>query len=240
MRHLSVAVLCISLALVVPAPSLADGWGAASMTRVVEDGPLPGASIRWETVKENQVKKALKECGRQKKPALVYFHQDSCAACTRLWNAIMQSARIAKDAKRFVMVKVMQADVPPSKKEPNVLGTRPDGGYTPRVLFYNASGVFQPKVYNAIGTTTRRHPAWHAARNVRPCSKRHATCIVMHSAALSPDELCFVCSMIACIGQRTNWPLLRPGNANFKYFYYTEDQLLESMWQMLPVPLRTP
>jgi hypothetical protein len=150
--RLFVALLCANWMLL-PVPSLADGWGAASMTRVVDDGPLPGASIRWETVKENQVKKALKECTRQKKPALVYFHQDSCAACTRLWNAIMQSARIAKDAKRFVMIKVVQGDAPPSRKEPNALGTRPDGGYTPRVLFYNASGVFQPKIYNAIGTS---------------------------------------------------------------------------------------
>lgn len=137
-------------------------------------GKLPGESIEWRTINEKSLNETLGDCLTMNRPALVYFHTDSCGACVKLMRIFLHSRGITETSSQFLMVKVLQG-----LKKRNTTAEedaqrklyRPDGGYTPRILFYNTAAEFQPQLYNALG------------------------------------------------------------NANFKYFYHAESQILESMWR---------
>jgi protein-disulfide reductase (glutathione) len=87
-----------------------------------------GDDIEWH----NDLAKAYAEAKESGKPAMVIIHKTWCGACKRLKPEFAASVQIAEKSKQFVMVNLEDNEEPADEKY------RPDGGYIPRILFFDA------------------------------------------------------------------------------------------------------
>jgi len=74
------------------------------------------------------------------KPLMLVVHRERCPACNHLDRRFSSSDELAKMAEDFVMVQCDSYDAPDEH------GFLPDGGYLPRILFYDAAGQPMPGV----------------------------------------------------------------------------------------------
>ena len=79
----------------------------------------------------------------QKKPIMLLLHKTWCGACKRLKPVVSASKEMIALSEQFVMVNAED------EEEPSQDGTFSlDGGYIPRVIFLDPSGVVRPEFSN--------------------------------------------------------------------------------------------
>ena len=125
MDFLTRVILCISCLTITFANELSRGWND---------------DIEW--VKIDDGFKVAKE---QDKPLMLLVHKTWCGACKALKPQFHTSKEIADLSKPFVMVNVLDDEEPEGEKY------SPDGGYIPRVLFYDSEGNHLDKYKNENG-----------------------------------------------------------------------------------------
>eukprot|EP00727_Mastigamoeba_balamuthi_P011941 m51a1_g737 hypothetical protein (172) ;mRNA; f:491384-492018 len=106
-----------------------------------EDGRGWGDNIEWRTFADG-----LAESRSSGRPMMAIFHKSWCGACKNLKSNVNGNADFAALSANFVMVNIM--DEPEADKKEH----QPDGGYIPRVLFFDpATGEPRTDLYNKAG-----------------------------------------------------------------------------------------
>ncbi|CAL8103475.1 unnamed protein product [Orchesella dallaii] len=99
-----------------------------------------GKHINWHRLDDGLA--AAKE---QAKPLMLIIHKSWCGACKSLKPKFSESQKISKLSKKFIMVNTMDDDEPPMDIY------KPDGGYVPRILFFDPEGELYKDVVNEEG-----------------------------------------------------------------------------------------
>ncbi|ODN04447.1 Thioredoxin domain-containing protein 12 [Orchesella cincta] len=99
-----------------------------------------GKHIPWSRLDDGLA--AAKDEG---KPLMLIIHKSWCGACKSLKPKFRDSQKIAKLSKEFIMVNTMDEDEPPMDIY------KPDGGYVPRILFFDPEGELLKDVINEEG-----------------------------------------------------------------------------------------
>jgi len=81
----------------------------------------------------------IKESG---KPGMMIIHKSWCGACKSLKPKFIASKAIEEASKDFVMLNTIDDD------EPSGDQYKPDGGYIPRILFFNPDGEVDASLKN--------------------------------------------------------------------------------------------
>lgn len=131
MKHVAPIVLVLAIATFVPICICADddGWNEAGIEWTSPDSAWDerGNKITaWDA--------ALKKAASEKKPLMLLIHRTWCGACKSLRPKFASSKEIEQLAVNFVMVK--SADESEFADEQ----FSPDGGYIPRILFFDDAG----------------------------------------------------------------------------------------------------
>jgi len=127
--------IAIVLLLCLPNRALADEDDDAS-----NDNNGLGNSIAWVSLEEG-----LNQALEEDKHLVLIIHKSWCGACKALMPKIKNSKELAEMSKKFVMVNVMD------DQEPQDDLYKPDGGYIPRVLFFDSKGDLLKDVINETG-----------------------------------------------------------------------------------------
>jgi len=99
-----------------------------------------GDHIEWHKLEEGF---ALSKSER--KPLMLIIHKSWCGACKSLKPKFRESKEVSEKSSAFVMVNTMDEDEPVGDVY------TPDGGYIPRILFFDPDGKFLPNVINEGG-----------------------------------------------------------------------------------------
>eukprot|EP01006_Ploeotia_vitrea_P055033 TRINITY_DN67949_c5_g7_i1.p1 TRINITY_DN67949_c5_g7~~TRINITY_DN67949_c5_g7_i1.p1 ORF type:complete len:177 (-),score=23.15 TRINITY_DN67949_c5_g7_i1:89-619(-) len=86
-------------------------------------------NIDWIAFPDAQI-----ESARTKKPLMLLIYKSWCNACKKLKPQIAESTEIVELSQHFVMSQVMDDE------EPDGHIYAPDGGYIPRILFFDYQG----------------------------------------------------------------------------------------------------
>jgi len=105
-------LISIILLLISPIRSADNGWGA---------------NIDWQPSME-QFYKQMSQSG---KPGMLIIHKSWCGACKNLRPKFAASTEIEKLSEEFVMINTLDDE------EPEGSEFQPDGGYIPRILFFD-------------------------------------------------------------------------------------------------------
>jgi len=97
-------------------------------------------NIDWVALEEGQ-----KQAAESNKPLMVLIHKSWCGACKALKSQFGPSKEIEELSKKFVMVNLEDEEEPGDKK------FSPDGGYIPRILFFDTTGEIRKDIYNEAG-----------------------------------------------------------------------------------------
>ncbi|XP_063429707.1 thioredoxin domain-containing protein 12-like [Mytilus trossulus] len=125
MDFLTRVILFISCITVSIANDLSRGWND---------------DVAWVTLEDG-----IKAAKEQNKPMMLVIHKTWCGACKSLKPQFDSSKEIAELSKPFVMVNVLDDEEPEGEKY------SPDGGYIPRVLFYDPDGNILDQYKNENG-----------------------------------------------------------------------------------------
>ncbi|KAL8562291.1 hypothetical protein ACOMHN_037247 [Nucella lapillus] len=85
------------------------------------------------------------------KPTLLLIHKSWCGACKAFKPRFAESQDIQKLSQKFHMVNVEDDE------EPSGTQYTPDGGYIPRVLFFDSQGQLLKDVYNKNGNAKYKY-----------------------------------------------------------------------------------
>uniref|UniRef100_A0A7S0VUY9 Thioredoxin domain-containing protein n=1 Tax=Hemiselmis tepida TaxID=464990 RepID=A0A7S0VUY9_9CRYP len=86
-----------------------------------------GDTINWVSFSEG-----IAEAEATQKPAMVVIHKSWCGACKALGPKVAGNSEIAELAKDFVMINVHDDEEANTTEK-----FKPDGGYIPRVIFFD-------------------------------------------------------------------------------------------------------
>jgi protein-disulfide reductase (glutathione) len=107
-----ILVVLAVLAAVVQANSLSHGWND---------------KIDWVTLQDG-----IQQSAAMGKPIMLVVHKSWCGACKNLKPLFANSAEIESLSSQFVMVNTLDDEEPQGELY------APDGGYIPRIMFYDA------------------------------------------------------------------------------------------------------
>jgi protein-disulfide reductase (glutathione) len=99
-----------------------------------------GDHIEWLPLEDG-----LELAKKENKPLMLIIHKSWCGACKAMKPKFVESDEIAALSKKFVMVNTMDDD------EPEGEIYQPDGGYIPRLLFFDPSGDLLKDIINESG-----------------------------------------------------------------------------------------
>jgi len=99
-----------------------------------------GKHIEWQRLDDG-----LALAKKEGKPLMLLIHKSWCGACKSLKPKFRDSKKIAKLSQSFVMVNTMDNDEPPGDIY------KPDGGYVPRLFFFDSEGELLRDVVNEHG-----------------------------------------------------------------------------------------
>jgi len=99
-----------------------------------------GKHINWQRLDDG-----LALAKKEGKPLMLLIHKSWCGACKSLKPKFKESQKIAKLSPKFVMVNTMDDDEPPGDVY------KPDGGYVPRLFFFDPEGDLLGDVVNENG-----------------------------------------------------------------------------------------
>jgi len=105
-----------------------------------------GTSIAWVSLKEG-----LNQALEEDKHLVLIIHKSWCGACKALMPKIKASKELAEMSAKFVMVNVMD------DQEPQDDLYKPDGGYIPRILFFDPKGNLLKDVINETGNAKYKY-----------------------------------------------------------------------------------
>jgi len=99
-----------------------------------------GEHIEWLNLQDG-----LELAKESKKPLMLIIHKSWCGACKAMKPKFVESEEIEALSKKFVMVNTMDDDEP----EGDIY--QPDGGYIPRLLFFDPNGDLLTDIINEGG-----------------------------------------------------------------------------------------
>ncbi|CAC5411371.1 TXNDC12 [Mytilus coruscus] len=137
MDFLTRVILFISCITASIANDLARGWNDDVAWVTLDDG--------IKAAKEQNKPMMLVIHKTWNKPMMLVIHKTWCGACKALKPQFDSSKEIAELSKPFVMVNVLDDEEPEGEKY------SPDGGYIPRVLFYDPDGNILDQYKNENG-----------------------------------------------------------------------------------------
>ena len=97
-----------------------------------------GSEIDWKRPED-----AFKIAKELEKPIMFLVHRPSCGACKSLKPVFAESQDIEAKATRFVMSNAVASSQDIKDLEVKL---SPDGGYVPRILFFNSQGTLMDEV----------------------------------------------------------------------------------------------
>jgi len=97
------------------------------------------------------LKEGLNQALEEDKPLVLIIHKSWCGACKALMPKIKTSKELADLSTKFVMVNVMDDE------EPQDDLYKPDGGYIPRILFFDSKGELLKDVINETGNAKYKY-----------------------------------------------------------------------------------
>jgi len=86
-----------------------------------------GEKVKWVSFTDG-----IAEAEASGKPAMVVIHKSWCGACKALGPKVAESTEITELASDFVMINVYDDEEATTNEK-----FKPDGGYIPRVIFYD-------------------------------------------------------------------------------------------------------
>ncbi|KAK7100746.1 thioredoxin domain-containing protein 12-like isoform X2 [Littorina saxatilis] len=113
-----------------------------------------GDNIDWMTLE-----KAWQRSKSENLPVFLLIHKSWCGACKAFKPKFAESTEIQKMSEQFVMVNVEDHE------EPDGDQYKPDGGYIPRILFFDSEGKLLDDVYNKNGNPKYKY-FYHAPEGV--------------------------------------------------------------------------
>ncbi|XP_026477125.1 thioredoxin domain-containing protein 12-like [Ctenocephalides felis] len=93
------------------------------------------------------IKSGMATAAKDDKPLLVIIHKSWCSSSCALAESARKCPEMIRLANFFIMVNLRDDQEPKDKKY------MPDGGYTPRALFFTPQGEFRPDIINHAGPT---------------------------------------------------------------------------------------
>ncbi|XP_076463368.1 thioredoxin domain-containing protein 12-like [Babylonia areolata] len=105
-----------------------------------------GDNINWITLD-----KAWEKSKDEGKPVMLVIHKTWCGACKAFKPRFAESKDIEKLSGQFLMVNVQDDE------EPSDDLYRPDGGYIPRILFFDSQKKLLGDVYNKNGNAKYKY-----------------------------------------------------------------------------------
>jgi len=113
---------------------------AVAASAVGSDSHGLGDHIEWHPLEEG-----LELAKESNKPLMLIIHKSWCGACKALKPKFEESKEIAELSKKFVMVNTLDDE------EPEGDAYTPDGGYIPRLLFFEPNGELLSDIVNEGG-----------------------------------------------------------------------------------------
>ncbi|KAI5726157.1 hypothetical protein M8J77_024607 [Diaphorina citri] len=110
-----------------------------------------GDHLKWQLLDQGLT--AAKE---SRKPIMAVFHKSWCGACRSLGPKVANSDKIAELSKHFELINVYDDEEPDDNKY------FPDGSYIPRILFLDADGEVDRKIYNQKGSKEHKYFYYNA------------------------------------------------------------------------------
>merc|ERR1712212_501088 len=96
---------------------------------------------------------------------MLIIHKTWCSACKAFKPKFAGSREAISLSKSMIMINVQDKEEPKDKKY------SPDGGYVPRILFFNPNGVFLPNMYNLDGNPNYKYFYYDAETVVQTMRK---------------------------------------------------------------------